>query len=31
MSVWKDKAIAILKWVALVATGLAGFLAGLQF
>lgn len=31
MSNWKDNLIAILKWVAVVATGIAGFLAGLQF
>jgi len=31
MSAWKDNVIKILKWVAVVATGLASFLAGLQF
>jgi hypothetical protein len=31
MSNWKDTAVKILKWIAVVATGLAGFLAGLQF
>lgn len=28
---WKDNLVKILKWIAMVATGLAGFLAGLQF
>ncbi len=31
MSNWKDTAVKILKWISVVATGLAGFLAGLQF
>jgi len=31
MSELKEKIIAILKWVAMVATGIAGFIAGLQF
>lgn len=31
MSDWKATLVKILKWIGVAATGLAGFLAGLQF